>query len=344
MNITTFREIDGKIIINTRGRLCETGEELLQSELFIRVINRFIDELSRHRSRLLDIFNGEPTEKKIHLFHLTLKTLIKLEWEHVRKIIPGSDEFFCDIPLLSDFIENLYNYWRSFERYVICDSTGDTLDKRPYRTFNQTVERLTDVVMGTYRDIQENISGTHPRIYRQLPAGAGIAAIGVPLNIPYPAGNFSKLANIRIIRQILLNPPVNLEPKSNKRTGNFIKISENPLDLVDIDPAEWMCYPAKVGELLINIYFHETFYDLGFSLCNLFELAEDSDLQKKPDAVYLFGVPGDRLDRFDRVPAVFCDDRENGIMVAACPNRDMFGYFGYLKKMALTLHNAVMIS
>jgi len=343
VNSTDFREIDGKIIIHTKGRLCETGEELLQSGLFVRVLDRFIDELSGHGSRLLDIFEGEVTEKKRHLFHLTLKTLIKLEWENVQKIIPGSEEFFRDIPLLADFIENLYNYWRSFERYVICDSAGDTLDKRPYRTFNQTVERLTDVVMGTYRDIQENISGTHPRIYRQLPAGAGIAAIGIPIDIPYPSGSFSRLANIRIIRQILLNPPVILEPKSNKRSGSFKKISENPLDLVDINTAEWLCYPAKVGELLINIYFHESFYDLGFSLCNLFELAEDWELAEKPDAVYLFGVPGDKLDSFDKVPAVFYDDEKDGIMVAACPNREMFGYFGYIKKMALTLHNAIMI-
>ncbi|NMC06754.1 MAG: hypothetical protein GYA24_16170, partial [Candidatus Lokiarchaeota archaeon] len=30
-------------------------------------------------------------------------------------------------------------------------------------------------------------------------------------------------------------------------------------------------------------------------------------------------------------------------VVAACPNDDMFGYFGYLKKMMLTIHNIVMM-
>lgn len=343
MTITSFREIEHKIIIHTKGRLCETKEELLQSELFVRVLNRYIAELGSHQSRLLNIFDGEITEEKIHVLHITLKNLIRLDGSYIPKIVPEAAVFFRDIPLLNDFIENLYNYWRSFERYVICDSEGDTLDRRPYRTFNQTVEKLTDLVMGAYRDIQENITGTHPRIYRQLPAGAGIAAICLPLRIPYDEGSFSKLSEIRIIRQILLNPPVILEPKSNKRTGSFIKIHENPLDLVDINSIEWICYPAKVGELIINIYFHESFYELGFSLCNLFELADDADLSRKPDAVYLFGVPGDKLDRFDKVPAVFFDDEKDGVMVGACPNRDMFGYFGYLKKMVLTLHNAIMI-
>jgi hypothetical protein len=343
MTITNFREIENKIIIHTKGRLCETREELLQSELFIRVLNRFIEELQGHQSRLLNIFDGEISDEKIHILHITLKNLIRLDGSYIPKIVPEAAVFFRDIPLLNDFIEHLYNYWRSFERYVICDSEGDTLDRRPYRTFNQTVEKLTDLVMGAYRDIQENITGTHPRIYRQLPAGAGIAAICLPLKIPYEDGSFSKLADIRIIRQILLNPPVILEPKSNKRTGSFIKVKENPLDIVDINSIEWICYPAKVGELIINIYFHESFYELGFSLCNLFELADDADLSVKPDAVYLFGVPGDKLDRFDEVPAVFYDDEKDGVMVGACPNRDMFGYFGYLKKMVLTLHNAIMI-
>jgi len=343
MTTTSFREIEHKIIIHTKGRLCETREELLQSELFVRILNRYIEELGSHQSRLLNIFDGDITDEKIHILHITLKNLIRLDGSYIPKIVPDAAVFFRDIPLLNDFIENLYNYWRSFERYVICDSVGDNLDRRPYRTFNQTVEKLTDLVMGAYRDIQENITGTHPRIYRQLPAGAGIAAIGIPVDIPYPEGPFSKLSDIRIIRQILLNPPVILEPKSNKRTGSFIKISENPLDLIDVNSIEWICYPAKVGELVINIYFHETFYELGFSLCNLFELAEDEDLTRKPDAIYMFGAPGDALDRFDRVPAVFFDDEKDGLMVGACPNRDMFGYFGYLKKMVLTLHNAIMI-
>lgn len=343
MAAVTYREIENKIIIHTRGRLCETQDELLQSELFVRILDRFIAELSAQQSRYLDIFESEITDEKRDILHLTLKNLARMDGSYIPKIVPESGQFFRDPSLLNGFVEHLYNYWRAFERYVICDSEGDTLDRRPYRTFNQTVEKLADLVMGAYRDIQENITGTHPRIYRQLPAGAAIGAIGIPKSIPYPGGSFDKLRDVRIIRQILLNPPVILDPKSNKRSGTFRKIDENPLDLIDINSQEWICYPAKVGELLINIYTHETFLDMAFSLCNLFELAGDEDLERKPDAVYIYGVPGDTLYRYDELPAVFFDDEENGIMVAACPNREIFGYFGFLKKMVLTLHNAIMI-
>ncbi len=39
------------------------------------------------------------------------------------------------------------------------------------------------------------------------------------------------------------------------------------------------------------------------------------------------------------LPTVFFDDQQNDLLVAAVPGEDRFGYFGYLKKMALTLHN-----
>jgi hypothetical protein len=40
----------------------------------------------------------------------------------------------------------------------------------PYRVFNQTVKELNHLVRKTYRNICENVTGDHPRIYRQVPA------------------------------------------------------------------------------------------------------------------------------------------------------------------------------
>ncbi|MFO7929236.1 MAG: hypothetical protein R6U35_06185, partial [Candidatus Humimicrobiaceae bacterium] len=91
------------------------------------------------------------------------------------------------------------------------------------------------------------------------------------------------------------------------------------------------------------IYFHQRFFELGFSLCNLFELVEDSELENKPDAIYLFGVELDSVNNIGNFPTVFFDDEEDDLLVAAAPNEDRFGYFGYLKKMVLTLHNIKMM-
>ena len=74
-------------------------------------------------------------------------------------------------------------------------------------------------------------------------------------------------------------------------------------------------------------------------MANLFELAGDEDLKRKPDAVYLYGVPNEAFKAKDIFPTVFFDDAEQDMLVGAVPARDEFGYFGYLKKMILTLHN-----
>jgi hypothetical protein len=104
-----------------------------------------------------------------------------------------------------------------------------------------------------------------------------------------------------------------------------------------------MCYPAKVGDLLVHIYFHNKFIGLGCSLSNLFELAHDEDIPRKPDAIYAFGIPENSLDKFGTNPTVFYDDLEENMLVAAVPCKDDYGYFGYLKKMVLTLHNIIMM-
>ena len=160
-----------------------------------------------------------------------------------------------------------------------------------------------------------------------------MASIVTPKAITYKQEPYNKLDNLPVIRQILMYPPMVLNPPMNKRTGQFMKVDKNPLELLKIKKDEWLCYPAKVGKLLIAVYFRNNFFELGFSLCNLFEIADDEDLERKPDAVYLFGAPGESLDCFGNLPTVFYDDKSNNLIIAALPDRNEFGYFGYLKKM-----------
>ena len=340
MDIYSYKIIGKKVIIKINKRICETPDELLCSNLFSEIMKRCIKNLSRRGSVLLNIFSStEIKDNDINLLTESLKYLCKMSIKLLPDAIKGSEIFLKDKTLFNDFVEYLYNYWRSFDRFIVYVSEIDEIDKRPYRTFNETIEKLTHLVRQVYRDIQENITGNHPRVYRQVRAGSEMAAIALGKEIPIPKVFYSKLKGIPVIRQLLLYPPLVLNPPMNKRTGCFKKIANNPLKIIEINTRDWLCYPAKVGKLIILIYFHNKFFELGFSLCNLFELADDNDLKKKPDAVYIFGVPGNSLDKISTFPTVFYDDTENNIIVAAIPNRDEFGYFGYLKKMVLTLHN-----
>jgi hypothetical protein len=328
--------------MRVRRRFCETPDELLHSDLFREVLRRCLRELSRRDSPLLAFLEGtHEQENTLDVLVKTLDFLTKIPLALVPNIVAGTASFPAHGKCMADFVEYLYNFWRSFERYAVCDSEGDALDKRPYRTFNETVEQFSHLVRGVYRDVQEGIQGIHPRIYRQLRAGAEISAIALPQPLPLPPGPYEKLQGVAVIRQILLNPPLILDPPMNKRTGSFILVRENPLERVTIDPGDWLCYPALVGDLLILVFFHNTFSELGFSLCNLFEIADDKDLLRPPDAVYIFGDPTDGLNGIAEMPTVFAEDSANGMFVAAVPNRREYGYFGYLKKMVLTLHNAI---
>lgn len=338
----TYKIADNKVILRLRDKVCESAEELLSSELFNEILRRYLKDLSRRESPFLSVFGGDPHEvsdTEIRRFIQMLHILSKLPIDAVPKLVEGGAVMIKDPSLLNSLVENLYNYWRGHQRFIICDSKGDALDKRPYRTFNTTIESLTHLVRQVYREIEENITGNHPQIYRQVRAGAEVAVIAMPKEISLPGSCYEKLHNIPVIRQILLYPPLLINQPINKRTGQFERINRNPLDLIDFDPDEWVCYPAKVGTLLILIYVHERFLELGLSLCNLFELADDEFLERDIAAVYFYGAPGGGLDKIAPMPTVFYDDDSDGPIIAACPNDDKYGYFGYLKKMVLTLHN-----
>ncbi len=339
-----YRLYDGKVIMRIRSRICDTPEDMIESVLFREVLLRFIQHLQKQRSRLLDIFldrNQISPSDVHHLIH-TFRYLTKLSADFVPQVMKDSEPFFRDRELLNDFVEQLYNYWRSLHRLIICDSIGDRFDRRPYRTFNEIVENLMHIVRSAYRDIQENITGRHPLIYRQVSAGAEVAAIARPHNFHYPEP-YKFLNSISITSQVLIYPPMIFNSPMNKRSGMFARVNSNPLTGLNLDTSDWICYPAKVGPLLVMIYFSMQFFELGFSLCNLFELAAENDLKRKPDAIFLYGVPAGASQKPSNNETIFFEDEENGMLVATIPCRDEYAYFGYLKKMALTLHNIIML-
>jgi energy-coupling factor transporter ATP-binding protein EcfA2 len=344
MQKSILKIIGNKAVLNNRERMCETAEELLGSEKFRMVLDHYLGHLRSMNSPLMNVFpDGKSDEPAVNGLVRTLTMLVKYESNVVPLIFDRSTGYLRDLQLLNEFVEQLYDYWRHFDRFIINDSEGDRLDKRPYRTFNETIEQLTHLIRAVYRQIQENITGSHPNVYRQVRAGAEMAVISLPKEIAYPSERYRKLNCVQVIRQMLIYPPLVIQQPMNKRTGEFKKIGTNPIDLVEICSDNWICYPAKVGKLLIMVYFTINFYDLGFSLCNLFELADDSDLARKPDALFIYGVPGNVLDGLSDYPTVFHEDTTDGIFVGAVPDRPEFGYFGYLKKMILTLHNSIIM-
>lgn len=333
---------DTKIILRIQNRICETEEEIIDSELFKGIVTAAVGKLAKRRSILMQVFGKKDADAgDIDRLIQTIKYLTKMPASLVPNIVKGSDVFLQDSTLFNELIESIYNFWRSFDRFIISGGPDKNWDKRPYRTFNETIGQLTNLIRQMYRDIQENVTGEHPRIYRQVAAGAEVSTISVPKEVKLPQ-EYAELNSVPMIRQMLLYPPLILTPPMNKRTGRAERVNESPIKGVNFDSNDWLCYPAKVGELLIMVYFHNRFAELGHSLCNLFEIAGDEDLERQPDGVYAYGVPPESLARFN-CEQVFFDDEKNNLLVGAVPFRPEFGYFGYVKKMVLTLHNVIMM-
>ncbi|MBN1489076.1 MAG: phosphoenolpyruvate carboxykinase [Phycisphaerae bacterium] len=348
MLIKRFEIEREQLVIHTEGQICASKRELTHSEIFYRVICLYVTQLCKHRSPLLDLLGLTPDSAAGSSSLLALlRPLSENSLEQVVDMVPGASQFLepARRRALHEFVEGLYDFWRTFDRFMVVHSEpGPTgLDQRPYRVFNDTIESLSHLVRSVYRDLCENITGDHPRVYRQVAAACKVGLIAVPEACPLPSRYHELLNNVPFIRQVWVAPPMIIDPPMNRRTGQFQKATRSPLDGLSIDPNQWLCYPAVVGPLVIFVYFHQKFIGLGCSLANLFELATTDQIRKGPHAVYLFGVPPEAVSDFGELPTIFYEDEGNDLLVAAVPGEDRFGYFGYLKKMILTLHNILMM-
>ena len=332
-------------VFTAEEKPCDTNQELLQSDAALEVLTNFIRHLQKHNSKLLQIFPEElastAASEAARKLRPTLVRLLEKPLEEVGPNSPLGERILSKRSQFHQFIEKLYDFWREYQRFLI-QTTGKMYEERedrPYLTFNRHLDELTELVRSTYRDIAENITGDHPIIYRQVAAGFEVGLVVDPQNIPYPEPYREKLASIPTIDQVTIEPPLVFDPPMNKRTGRFQEVDLNPLDEASIDPSEWLCYPAQVGDIRIDVFYHKKFIDLGSSLANLFDLVTGDNLKERPSAVYMYGLDPEDMADFGDLPTVFYHDERNDMLFGAVPREDRFGYFGYVKKMMLTLHN-----
>ena len=335
-----------QFILHINGNICNNTGEIVSSEIFSEIVRRFVHRLQEIDSPLLREFHSDLSDPdEVAKITSLLKLLANTPMSKAVQEIPGSEGYLEEKNTLHNFTEELYNYWRSFGRFMICHTEPELVDheKHFYRNFNSIMDNFTSLIRDLYRDICENITGEHPRIYRQICAGCEVGLIAVQREWDCPCEYKEKLSDIPFIRQVIINPPLVINPPMNKRTGKFRKVGENPLKELPLDKSKWLCYPANVGQMTIFVYFHQKFIGLGSALANLFELATDEQIAKGPDALFLYGAPAEPMSIFGHLPTIFYDDEENNLLVGAVPLEDRFGYFGYVKKMILTLHNIAMM-
>ena len=251
----------------------------------------------------------------------------------LKKVFINDDHAYDDFTpqeILASF-ESLYSFYRSFLRVSITNFNDNSVITH---SFKEADARFNDLVIRNYRIIEEKLQGFVNNVYRQVNAGTNATLLVRDHQWPAPKG-YESLTDVTFIDKVMLQPPMLMHTKSNKREGVFSAVDYNPVDHFAGQRQEWLCYPAKVGESLSFIYFHVDYMVNGLALSNLFELATAEEVEgQKPDAILIFGQEKTAGD-----VSHYHYDSDNNLWVGEVPYNDKTTYFGYMKKMCLTLHN-----
>lgn len=299
-----------------------TSTELLTSKTFKEIVDNYIYEQKKKQTDVYEFiklnFGNNQSEKLTNLCQLLLKTsYIELQ---------KSFEYLSNKQVLLKIADDLYDQWRKNQRYVLLE---DSLTNDRYELL-EAIDRFSRLVISTYRDVYENILGTSQRIYRELPSGANAGFLITKTTFDLP-NELSAFNNSFYIKSMMIKPPFLVHTKSNTRKGVF-KEKNNPI--TKIDSNNYLSIGVKIGGSLGLCYISKKYLDYVIGIGNLFELATPDEANKeKPEFYMIFGYED------EHIKECYYYKLNDGTYVGVCPDTPEIDYFGYVKKMILTLHN-----
>jgi energy-coupling factor transporter ATP-binding protein EcfA2 len=294
-----------KIIIHQSEEFFLSPKELLETAMFKEVLSEYYQTTIT--------FVKEETLFNIYEQIVLNDAYLKELPNHIK------EEVF-------NLTEGFYDYWRKKEKYLIFKD-GPLLEAS--NTFN-------DVIIKTYRLITEGLSGKKNNVYRQLSAGFNVVLNHVSTSLF--EGELSHLNDVICLNQMVIRPPFVIRTKSNTRKGLFKETSVNLFKEVK-DLKGFFMMPIKVGRELALVYVKDKYLHHGISLSSLFEMADTKELYTlKPSLMIFFGVSDSTYDNHYYI------DEKKSYYVGIVSDLEKNDYFGYMKKMLLTLHNLKKIN
>lgn len=320
---------DDVAIINFDQAFPNTQENLVGSNTLSNFMMNYIEYLERDDKDLYHwIVNGRSAREANNALGRLFRQLMVLGVDEI-------DSYYLnDKGKLLQFVEGLYNYWKGHQRYSV---TTTRFSGHSLTPFVISDSQFNSTLRSAYRKIEQTIMGNKNKVFRNLQAGTNAAIACYKNKNCKLSEKYDALKDILFIESVMLRTPMILHPRSNKRTGMFEEITDNPITTFQGDANEFFCFPAKVGQLMIFIYFHRDFMSAGTSIANLFELASPDECAKKPDGIVIFGNPDDKNQ------CTFHFDEEENVWVGSVSYHERIEYFGYMKKMVLTVHNVAMM-
>ncbi len=323
---------DRYALINLDSISFEHFSQILEAKGFLSVLKDYIKTLKRENNVLIDTFKAISVDNLVDFYKLLLvydlndaiKNNPKITHKHIKDLLL--------------FTEGLYDYWRSIERFGILKGSRSYDPQLKMTDFISANDRFNDTIINLYRTVTQKLYKRNYNVYRQLPAG-------INANMLYFKHSFTQnrkyrsIQNVPFITKVIINPPFIIKSKSNTRSGVFQEVNKNPLESLSINKNHFLVFPVKVGKLLAFVYTHRDFLHQAIAMSNLFELANYEDYkEKEPDLIYIYGIKETEYDG-----TYFFDHADNQI-IGFVSKVDKNDYFGYLKKMLLTLHNVFMIN
>ena len=328
-----FHLTDTYALVNFDASLCDSEVSVLQSRSFLMVLTQFIEKLRKNSDVVMEAFK----HIRVTQFLDAYKLLYVYNFDEVYHKNPSLHPLLNKRDELYHFTEMFYDYWRSLQRFGLMASSNLYHQDAKAPDLITTIDDFNSLILSLYRNISTTLLGENFRVYRQLPAGvnANLLYVSHRYNL---SSDYANLQYVPFVSKIVTRPPFIAYTKSNTRSGLFVEIDENPMSKIAIDKLHFFAFPIKIGPLLAFVYIHRDYLHEGIGLSNLFEFASFDDLnQKKPDIIYVYGL---RETEYD---CTYHHDKVNNIYLGFVSRLDKNDYFGYLKKMLLTLHNLYMI-
>ena len=333
-----FNITRGNAILNFSEEFCQSRCQLIESESFAKVIEKYIRDIRRKETTVYVYLHAIQEDDVDLLTDLRgiFKLLLVMTSDEVSKVKSDYKLYFKDKDMFIQMVEDIYLFWRRLQRYAVVFNEKKRSGYQNVQ-FADAQNEFEELVLEVYRSIEKAL-GKNDKVLRQITAGvnAGLTVTHMRPFLPY---EYRNLDEIPFIESVVIHPPFITHSKRNKRDGVFPEVKKNPIEDKKFDADSWFCYPAKVGDLLCFVYFNVKFMAQGVTLCNLFDLADEEEYRnRKPDLIYVYGYEDGEANQS------FYQDESNNMLVALLSANDEFDYFGYMKKMCLTLHNVQKIN
>lgn len=307
-----------------------SDEEIMTSSITLSLVEEYCS-LIKHADHalyaiLVKTFGEKQTAKDLLSFYHRLLS------EDYRVI---KEEYF---PFTSNNIrpmhvlDNIYDIWRTKERYAFFDRNVCNISSFDFLSLSQ---RFSDAIITCYRKVFENVLGAEQTVYRQLPSGINAGLIIKDFDeISLPA-DLSFLGKTKAVENLVIRPPFICSSKENTRTGVFFEKNDH------LKEARYPAEDYYLACILIKgqvgyVFVHKDYLSFLMALGNLFEMVKPQDIKNtKPGFIVVFGAD------VDSDLTYYYKDED--VYVGLVPMKGHIAYFGYLKKIILTLHNLSQI-